>query len=172
MDSIFLLSSNGEVVIHPDAVSLVPEFSNLSSDDVRYLVLAYDVQHSIFKQMPREDWPKLSCRTVFGHEDFEKIERKPSIHKALVPFKKLVYDEKRVMKHKFLKRKRDLENDLLTANGKEFKDLNQTISLVADKIKELDMDIATDDDLSMLANKNAKRSMVEIFMEKLKLQQQ
>ena len=171
MDSIFRLDSKGHLVIVPDALSLVPTFSKLTSNQVRYLVLAYDSANTIFKQQKYSQWTKLSCEYCFGHSNFDKEEKK--ITEQVKQFRWLVYDEERIQKVKLLERKKGLQEEILTVKGSSaMKSINESIKIIEGMITDLDARISFADEEVILANKNGKLSMIEKFQRKQKLMQQ
>jgi 23S rRNA-/tRNA-specific pseudouridylate synthase len=172
MDSIFLLDSSGHIVIEPVAVHLVAEFEDLTEDQIRYLVLAYDFAHTVFKQQPQSNWRKLACEYVFKHRDPEKAEKDISTM-AIKMFKALVYDEDREQKVKLVRRKRELQNEILTVQGAvKMKAIIESVTMIDRLIADIEQKIAFSDEEIILANKNAKLSMIEKYQRKLKLLQQ
>lgn len=169
MDSIFRLDSKGHIVIEPAAIKLVPVFANLSEDQVRYLVLAYDSANTIFKQQKYTDWQKLACKYVFMHDDHVKEERKMTAE-VIEKFKFLVYDEDHIQKVKMIQRKRELHDELLTTKGTTaMKAVVDSIGMLDSLIKSLDSKIAFADEEVILASKTGKLSMIEKWQRKLKM---
>ena len=66
MDSIICLDHQGKMVIIPEVVNLLPEFSLLEEPQVKYLVLAYDSMNTLFKQQSRAEWRNLAAKHVYG----------------------------------------------------------------------------------------------------------
>jgi hypothetical protein len=171
MDSIFRLDSRGNIVMNEAAVHLLPEFEMLETRQARYLVLAYDSSNTVFKQQPVGLWPKLACKHIFGHENFGKEESKPEIKAAIDMFRLLVHDENRVLKAKYITRKKSLQEELLTAKGAAaMKAITESISIMEKMINELDAKITFSDEEVVLALKNGKLSMLEKYQLKLKNQ--
>lgn len=171
MDSIFRLDSKGHIVIEPAALSLVPDFAKLTTNQVRYLVLAYDSANTIFKQQKYSQWPKLASEYCFGHVDFAKEEKK--ITTLVKTFKTLVFDEDRVQKAKLGERKRELQNEILEVKGAtSMKSINESIKIIEGMINDLDARISFADEEVILANKNGKLSLLEKWQRKMKLMQQ
>jgi hypothetical protein len=169
MDSIFRLDSRGNIMMNDAAIKLLPEFEMLTDKQARYLVLAYDSANTVFKQQPISLWPKLACKHIFGHENFGKEESKPEIKEAIEMFKSLVYDENRVLKAKYIARKKSLQEELLTAKGAgAMKAITESISIMEKMINELDAKISFSDEEVVLASKNGKLSMLEKYQLKLK----
>lgn len=170
MDSIIRLDSRGKVVFQAAATKLVPQLSKLDEKQIRYLVLAYDVTNTLFKQQPRSTWRKHACQHVFGHDRPESEEKKKAIVDALEFFEMIVYDENRELKSKFLERKRDLQNKMLleTATPGELKNTNSLIAFFNDRIKEIDDKITTSDEEIVLAQKGQKLSLLEKYSARLK----
>ena len=169
MDSIFRLDARGCIVMNEAATDLVPEFSMLQEKQVRYLVLAYDSANTIFKQQPIGSWTKLACQHVFGHTNFIKEESKPEIKEVLDLFKQLVYDENRVMKAKYITRKKSLQEELLSVKGATaMKAIVESVTIIDKMILDLDSKISFSDEAVILASKNGKLSMLEIYQRKMK----
>lgn len=172
MDSIIRLDSKGTIVFCEAVKGLVPEFAGLNTDHIRYLVLAYDYTNTLLKMLPYKDWPRQACKIVYGHEDFAMVENVPAIKKAFPSFKKLVYDENRELKHRYLQRKRELQDSMLgdKLTPQELNALSNSIKIFDERIKEVDKKISASDDQIMMANKNQKLSPLEIWQRKLKAQ--
>ena len=171
MDSIFRLDARGTLCMNEDAVKLYAPFASLSEKQVRYLVLAYDSANTIFKQQPLPLWTKFACEHVFGHANFKKEEAKPEMVATLEVFCSLVYDENRIMKAKLLKRKTELQDELLTSKGSTLmKSIVESIGMIEKMITDLESKISFSDEEVILASKNGKLSMLEKYQRKMKAQ--
>jgi hypothetical protein len=162
-DSIFRLDQQGKIMLVPDAIGLCPEFSLLESDQIVYLVCAYDSMNTIFKQQPRKNWKTLAAKHVFGTSaDFEFAENqitKPAIDR----FKELVFDEQREWKHTLLEKIEKLNIAFLAEDDSKRQSnivaaRKQTMQL----IEEADEKISIVDEKVRLALKNGKLSYLEI----------
>ena len=88
-------------------------------------------------------------------------------------FKALVYDEDREQKVKLVRRKRELQNEILTVQGAvKMKAIIESVTMIDRLIADIEQKIAFSDEEIILANKNAKLSMIEKYQRKLKLLQQ
>lgn len=169
MDSIFRLDSKGNVVFNSAARKLVPQFEALNEKQMKYLVLAYDMANTVFKQLPKKEWRNRACMSAFGHEDPDSEEKKKALHQALPFFKILVYDEDREMKQMFQERKRYLLAEMLKdENIKEMKVYTDAIKQLDNKIKELDSKITSNDEIVMMASKGQRLSVLEMYQRKMK----
>jgi hypothetical protein len=170
MDSIIRLDAKGQIVIEPAAAKLFPELSKLSTNSIRYLVLAYDASNTLFKQQPYREWKALACQAVFLHKNVSKVEGSAEILPVLDLFQKLVYDEDRIQKAKILQRKRELQDEILTVKGSApMKSIAESINMLEKMITDLDARITQSDEEVILANKNGSLSMIEKWQRKMKL---
>lgn len=87
---LFSINKRGTIVICPEARKLSPELANLSEDEMRCLILAYD-HHSIYRQFPEDERQRRARASVFGHEE-QDIFKRPKIKKAIEAYKGLQYD--------------------------------------------------------------------------------
>lgn len=157
-------------MIEPAAAKLFPELAKLSTNSIRYLVLAYDSANTLFKQQPYREWKTLACQAVFGHKNVSKVEGSTEILPILDLFQKLVYDEDRIQKAKIFQRKRELQDELLTVKGSApMKSIVESINMLEKLLTDLDAKITQSDEEVILANKNGSLSMVEKWQRKQKL---
>ena len=162
MDSIICLDHQGKMVIIPEVVNLLPEFSLLEEPQVKYLVLAYDSMNTLFKQQSRAEWRNLAAKHVYGlHIHTDIVEKEIPIN-AIEKFKELVWDVDREHKQKLQEKLRKVIDDSITTdNVKDMSNLMAMKGMLVKLISEIDERISMSDEIVRLASKNAKLSYIE-----------
>jgi len=150
MLTLFRIDSKNKLVIDKDATKMVPEFKNLKTEQLMYIVLAYDYR-SKFHQWPEEERKRKACFEVYGTIDKDPEDGK-IISKAIEGYIGLQYDSRietikayneKVFKLNGLLRDADSPKDI-TDNIKSVEQLTQRIEAIrkeidSEQLKEIEL---------------------------------
>lgn len=119
MLTLFRIDSKRKLVVDKDAAKMVPEFKNLKTEQLMYIVLAYDYR-SKFHQWPEEERRRKACSEVYGTADGTPEESK-LMQKAIEGYMGLQYDPRietiKAYSNKIFKLNQMLQDEDISAKG-------------------------------------------------------
>lgn len=155
-------------MLHPEVVKLCKALKKLNSNDLRYIVLAYDY-NSKYRQFPLEERRRKAEREVYGSKAVDIEANRTDIKSAVEEYNALQYDVDRELENICIAKIHDLQKQLVsvdvTATGGEQK---MTKILKAIESLEKQRDTARDKYQatldSIILKGGGEPSFLEIFM--------
>jgi len=149
---LFRFDRKNKVAIHKDAIKLCFHLKKISSDELYYIILAYDYR-SKFNQWSIEERRKRACIEAFPGGKWEDVEAK--IADAIEEYKSFQYDHRRATRDVYMTKKKRLENQLLSElNPRVINDIDKSIQVLEKRIEDIQHDIdASDNELELRGGK-------------------
>lgn len=153
----------GKIELIPEALSLVPLFSTLSEQQVRFIIIAYDYTGSPYRLKPEEYRIDMA-------EKITGIKRHSISDNIVEQFISCIYDMKRERKQlyqkKLLKLQIEFDNELTPA---KLKDLSSLMDFVEKKITDIDQEIFREEEMEIILKGSKKMSFLEKMINSRKL---
>lgn len=160
MYSPFTLNEEGTAVLHKDAVRLCQFLNRLPSDDLLYIILAYDYLNSPYRTKPPEERRRLAKSRVYAIKEKKIPEEIELIKQAIEEYKGLIFDHNRSSRDTLLNKKTMLEHQFeqetdpskLKAYIETIDMLDKRLDEIADKIsqQEKEYEVRGGGDLSLI----------------------
>jgi len=153
----------GKIEVIPEAASLVPSFSSLTENQLRFLIIAYDYTSSPYKMKP------LSFREDMA-EKITKIKRKDISQEIKDEFISCIYDIKRDKKELLQKKLISIQNGFETEESlTKLKELSSLMDFIEKKISDVDAEIIREDEMEVILKGERKLSLLEKIIRSRKL---
>lgn len=136
--SILILSNDGRVVLNDLAVSLCPNLKRLKSEELLYIILAYDWINSPYRLRAPEERRKLAVIRCWPNAPDLIPEDQPRLGKAIEEFQSLLFNHNYYYRDRLLSKMITMEEELTReTTASKIKGLMDTMDLISRKIDEL-----------------------------------
>ncbi len=165
---VYSVSTDGLVLLNPEAVKLEPHLKYLNSNQVLYIIWAYDYMQSPVRKKPLEDRKRIARARFFPKEaiDFDLQE---IMKNGIDSFKSLIYDEQYETCEIYKNKIRQMQHNLVDAESiQDIKNITNTIDLLRKKVEELENSIDENDQIIYVKG-DRKLSLLEIWQRNRKL---
>lgn len=150
--SVFKVDDKFKVILNPDAVKLVPELSQLTEQELLYVILAVDYSDSPFRMKPLEERKILAARRAFKAEYSEAFESEKFIT-AMNAYKGLIFDMRRETLDMYKRKVMILQKELFREDlsNKQMMEIDKSINFLEDRIQNISsaLDQAEKDNLQI-----------------------
>ena len=158
---IFRIDQENNTVMDEEALYLAPELSEISANELKYIILVEDYVKSILKRKPKDERKRVAGQMVFNNIDYKPTKK---VRKAMELYHSLVYETKRETVDILVTRINRINTELakpdLAINT--FNSLMKSFDMAQKKIDELNIEIDKDDQEEALKLKGGKKlSMIE-----------
>ena len=142
---LFQFNRKDKVVLHPEAIRLTKDLKKLKSDDLLYVILAYDYK-SKYRLYPSADRKRLAIREVYGPNGTNP-ETRIDVTLAIEEYNKLQFDFKRDLCDKYMMKIQLLQTQLITENDpKKISGIDAAIKTLESRITEIQREIDKDEE--------------------------
>lgn len=171
MYGIFRVDSDFQLILSKDAARLCPELVDISEDELKYIILAYDYIESPFRKKPLEERKRIAKRRVWKNS--RKNPENQKVVKAIEAYKGLIYDSKREAVESYRQKVANLNREI--SISEKLDEIKQKVGLVEffeKKIDEYENDIKAEEvNLELKLKGGAKLSYLEIWQRNKKLKE-
>lgn len=168
MYGIFRVDSNFQLILSKDAAMLCPELTEVSEEELKYIILAYDYLESPFRKKPPEERQRIARRRIWKNS--RKIpEKSQKIKKAIDAYKSLIYDSKQEAVDNYRQKIHNLNMEISNSNNyKDIKEKADIVTFLEKKIEGYEKDIlAEETNLELKIKGDKKLSYVEIWQRRM-----
>lgn len=163
---LYTVTKKGGILLHPEALKLVPEFAKLDSKQVLFLILANDYDGP-FKQFPEDDRVRKAKRRVYG-TDAVSPETMPVMLQAIKMYNVLQYDRNRELQKTYEKKIDKLSKKMETEEDEsKLKKIDDAIQMLTRRITEVQRVIETDDEERLIKG-GGRISLIEQWGENMR----
>lgn len=164
MYGIFRVDSNFQLILSKDAARLCPELVDISEDELKYIILAYDYLESPFRKKPIEERKRIARRRIWKNSR-KTPEKTAKIKKAINAYKSLIYDSKREAVDSYKQKIHNLNMEISKSDDfKEIQEKAKIVSFLESKVAEYETDIqAGEVNFELKLKGDKKLSYVEIW---------
>ena len=146
---LFQYNKKDKVILHPEALALTKKLKKLSSDDLLYVILAYDYK-SKYRLYPGADRKRLAVQEVYG-KNADIPETKAGMEEAIKEYMSLQFDFKRELCDKYITKIQILQDQLITENDpKKIANIDAAIKTLESRISEIQREIDKDEEAEEL----------------------
>ena len=168
MYGIFRVDSNFQLILSLDAARLCPELVDVSEDELKYIILAYDYLESPFRKKPEDERKRIAKRRVWKNS--KKVpENNAKIKKAINAYQSLIYDSKRISIENYKQKVATFNKEI--SISEDIKIIKEKVTLVEffeKKIHEYEDDVKADElNLELNLKGNKQLSQVEVWQRKI-----
>jgi hypothetical protein len=147
----------------PEVISIVPSFSKLSEEKLKFLIIAYDYTGSPFKMKP-ENYRIDMAEKLTG------VKRNDIPESVKEEFISCIYDLKRDKKELFQKKLASIQLRFETeSNVSQLKELSLLMDFIEKRITDLDSEILHEEEMDVVLKANRKLSLLEKLIRNRKL---
>jgi len=153
----------GRIELMPEVISIVPSFSKLSEEKLKFLIIAYDYTGSPFKMKP-ENYRIDMAEKLTG------VKRNDIPESVKEEFISCIYDLKRDKKELFQKKLASIQLRFETeSNVSQLKELSLLMDFIEKRITDLDSEILHEEEMDVVLKANRKLSLLEKLIRNRKL---
>lgn len=168
MSLLFLVTSDGTAVLHPDVVKLCPSLSALSTEELLY-VIKYADYNSPYKQYPEHERQRRAMWDAFGDNETALI-NSARVQVAVQDYISLQYNPKIETARVYQLKIDKLQQDLLSEDSPAaIKKLGDAIDDLTKRIGDLERDYVTQMQKQGVIKGDQKLSRLEILQSNQKL---
>lgn len=160
MSYLIQINERANQILHPDAVKLFPGFNVLSSDEILFIVLAYDY-NSPYSAFIEDERIRRAMQHVWSDNKYDDI-KKQKIKNAIEAYKGLQYNPKIELVRSYQAKIDSLNNTLISVDKPaDIAKSIESINLLRKSIRELEQEIlATYEDEGKMVG-GGQRSFLE-----------
>ena len=163
MPSVFLVNDEGTAVLKKEAVSLCQYLSKVSSNELLYIIMAYDYCYGPYHRLPLHERRSIALRRTYkNRKNAEEIDKKLS--KAIEEYNGLIFDIKRTQRDVYLQKQHVLNNRLIEEdNPTRIKEILSSLSIIENKVSDIDRAIESEEEVIKLTG-GKRASLIEILI--------
>ena len=105
---------------------MCPELIDISEDELKYIILAYDYIESPFRKKPLDERKRIAKRKVWKNS--RKNPETQKVTKAIDAYKGLIYDSKREAVENYRQKVANLNREISISN--DLNEIKQKVSLI------------------------------------------
>ncbi len=147
--AVFKVDKDFTIILNPEAVRLVPELAEVTSDELLYVICVIDYDDGPFRKKPLDERKLLAKRKYF--RDSKEDPETDRVKRAMEAYKDLVFDIRRETIDRYLRRITILQRESLKdeVSISRLKEIDQGITFLTGRIDtiqhELDVEEQTED---------------------------
>lgn len=161
--SVFKVDKDFNVIVNIDAVKLVPELSNLSQEELRYVIMVVDYVDGPFRKKPLEERKLLAKKKIFG--DIKHNPEIPKVQIAMDAYKSLVFDIRRETIDIYTGKIKELQKESITKDitFQKMKEIDTSIGFMTERISKINKELDIDESEEIEVKGKKRLSYIEIW---------
>lgn len=164
--AVFKIGNNNEIIVHKDAIKLVPELKGLTDNELKYVILVTDYIDSPLKAKPLSERKNLAKRIVYGNSSVRPETEK--VRRAMEWYKSIIFDIRYETIDIYTEKIQRLQKETLNPDTPitRLKEIDQAITFLQNRIVSLQRSISIEEGAELELKGGKKLSFIEIWQRK------